>query len=305
MTKKHLYDPNYLTIAVLAVLLYVGFDKLMTNVSSNTARETISAAISVIFVMVTTMYMLKKQTELERRKELDTEILKKKLEIYTRALGLWQEIGWAKTENIHENQKQEAIKVCLELVMVAPNNVTTEANSITADILISADQDKLFEKIGRFSKEARIDLELTDLNLESAQELKKLFSQIESVMTQADTVTQRNYDKFKFNGQLFNKRRLVLALVHHVFSQKKFQNIDELKSSFPDNWANFAKPSKRGVVSLESDIEDRSRWFIEPEEKLLLGDGSYAVVNSQWGTNIDHFIKEASKAHALKIQKST
>ena len=58
--------------------------------------------------------------------------------------------------------------------MVAPNNVTTEANSITADILISADQDKLFEKIGRFSKEARIDLELADLNLESTQELKKL-----------------------------------------------------------------------------------------------------------------------------------
>ena len=304
MIKKHLYDPNYLTIAVLAVLLYVGFDKLMTNVSSNTARETISAAISVIFVMVTTMYMLKKQTELERRKELDTEILKKKLEIYTRALALWQEIGWAKTEHIHESQKQEAIKVCLELVMVAPNNVTTEANSITADILISADQDKLFEKIGRFSKKARIDLELADLNLKSAQELEKLFNQIESVMTQADTATGRNYDKFKFNGQLFNKRRLVLALVQHVFSQKKFQTIDELKGSFPDTWYNFAKPSKRGVVSLESDIEDHSRWFIQPEEKLLLGDGSYAVVNSQWGANIDHFIKEASKAHTLDIQKS-
>ena len=106
MNKKRVYDPNYLTIAVLAVLLYVGFDKLMANVSSNTARETISAAISVIFVMVTTMYMLKKQTELERLKELDTEILKKKLEIYTRALALWQEIGWANSEDISENQKK-------------------------------------------------------------------------------------------------------------------------------------------------------------------------------------------------------
>lgn len=105
MIKKHFYNPNYLTIAVVAVLLYVGFDKLMTNVSSNIARETISAAISVIFVMVTTMYMLKKQTELERRKELDTEIFKKKLEIYTRALALWQEISGAKTENIHERQR--------------------------------------------------------------------------------------------------------------------------------------------------------------------------------------------------------
>lgn len=74
MSKKHLYDPNYLAVAVLAVLLYAGFDKLMANVSSSTARETISAAISVIFVMVTTMYMLKKQTELESSKELNTEV---------------------------------------------------------------------------------------------------------------------------------------------------------------------------------------------------------------------------------------
>ena len=225
MNKKRVYDPNYLIIAVLAVLLYVGFDKLMANVSSNTAREIISAAISVIFVMVTTMYMLKKQTELERLKELDTEILKKKLEIYTRALALWQAIGWDNSEDISENQKKEAVAICLELVMVAPNELATEANSITGDVLKSEEKDKLFRKIGDFSKKARIDLELADLNLKSAQELEKLFEQVESVMEQADTQTGRNYDKFEFNGQHFNKRRLALALVQHVVSKKKIKNI--------------------------------------------------------------------------------
>ena len=304
MNKKRVYDPNYLTIAVLAVLLYVGFDKLMTNVSSNTARETISAAISVIFVMVTTMYMLKKQTELERLKELDTEILKKKLEIYTRALALWQEIGWANSEDISENQKKEAVAICLELVMVAPNELATEANSITGDVLKSEEKDELFRKIGDFSKKARIDLELADLNLNSAQELEKLFEQVESIMVQADTQTGRNYDKFEFNGQHFNKRRLALALVQHVVSKKKIKNIKELKNAFPDAWFNSGKLGGNGVVSIEDNVKDRSRWFVQPNERLPLEDGSFAVVSSQWGANIDYFIRQVSKEYGLSIKKS-
>ena len=304
MNKKRVYDPNYLIIAVLAVLLYVGFDKLMANVSSNTAREIISAAISVIFVMVTTMYMLKKQTELERLKELDTEILKKKLEIYTRALALWQAIGWDNSEDISENQKKEAVAICLELVMVAPNELATEANSITGDVLKSEEKDKLFRKIGDFSKKARIDLELADLNLKSAQELEKLFEQVESVMEQADTQTGRNYDKFEFNGQHFNKRRLALALVQHVVSKKKIKNIKELKDAFPDAWFNSGKLGGNGVVSIEDNVKDRSRWFVQPNERLPLEDGSFAVVSSQWGANIDYFIRQTSKEYGLSIKKS-
>ena len=70
-------DPAYLSVVVLAIFLYVGYDRLIENISTETARETINSAIGVIFVIITTMYMLNKQTEVERKKELNNEIFKK------------------------------------------------------------------------------------------------------------------------------------------------------------------------------------------------------------------------------------
>lgn len=71
------FDAAYLSIVILAAFLYIGYDRLIANVSTETVRETINSAIGVIFVIITTMYMLNKQTEVERKKELNNEIFKK------------------------------------------------------------------------------------------------------------------------------------------------------------------------------------------------------------------------------------
>ena len=62
-------DFTYIAIIVLSIALYVGFDDLISGAASGTARDTISAALAAIFVLITTMYMLNKQTDLEQEKE--------------------------------------------------------------------------------------------------------------------------------------------------------------------------------------------------------------------------------------------
>lgn len=71
MNFQRKFDTSYFSIVVLAIFLYVGYDRLIENISTETARETINSAIGVIFVIITTMYMLNKQTEVERKKELN------------------------------------------------------------------------------------------------------------------------------------------------------------------------------------------------------------------------------------------
>ena len=45
-------DPAYVSIIILAVFLYVGYDRLIANIATETARETINSAIGVIFVII-------------------------------------------------------------------------------------------------------------------------------------------------------------------------------------------------------------------------------------------------------------
>ena len=65
--KKKL-DFTYIAIIILSIALYVGFDDLITGAASGTARDTISAALAAIFVLITTMYLLNKQTDIEQTK---------------------------------------------------------------------------------------------------------------------------------------------------------------------------------------------------------------------------------------------
>jgi len=83
----------YTAIIVLSIALYVGFDDLIAGAASGTARDTISAALAAIFVLITTMYMLNKQTDVEQEKEFKSVIFNKKFEIYDDVINIWQDIA--------------------------------------------------------------------------------------------------------------------------------------------------------------------------------------------------------------------
>lgn len=72
-------DLNYIAILALATVLYFAYGELINQITTEPAREAINAAIGVIFVIMTTMYMLKKQTQVDRKQIFDSEILRKKI----------------------------------------------------------------------------------------------------------------------------------------------------------------------------------------------------------------------------------
>ena len=312
MIFKQKLDPAYVSIVILAIFLYVGYDRLIENISTETARETVNSAIGVIFVIITTMYMLNKQTEVERKKELNNEIFKKKLEAYERALSLWQSIGFIDNA-IDQNDRANCLEVQFRLMVIAPtevakcstgitNTITSVYQSDNKETLDEDDKEKLFRQLVEFATLVRKDLDLPNTSLELDA---KLASNMEEAVVSA---ASRNYDKYFFAGEALNKRRLVLAVVKYAVEKKNVQTFKQLNSLFPKDWHSEGKQrrSKQAVVYLKAEAEQNGlRFFGQPEDIIALPDGSVAVVNNQWGTNVNYFVLKANEALGVEISKKT
>lgn len=310
--KKFKLDPAYFSILFLAIFLYVGYDKLIENILNETARETINSAIGVIFVIITTMYMLNKQTEMESKKELNNEIFKKKIAAYERASSLWQNIGFIDNE-IDQKDRAACLEVQLELMMIAPTEVTECAMGITNTItsvyksenkptLNEDDKELLFQQLNNFARLVRKDLALphTSLDLDS-----KLVKNMERTIV--DGVSTKNHDRFLFDGERYTKGRLVLAVVRHVVKSNKPENFQDLEKIFPKEWhssGKFTKSKQAGIIFEKGFADERSlRFFSQPEDLIQLPDASFAVVNNQWGENIDFFIAKATETFGIEITR--
>ena len=69
-------------IAIIAVAVYVGFEPLMKLVPDGVAQSVVSASFSAIFVIILTMYLLNKQTEIEQESKKSERVFDEKVKLY-------------------------------------------------------------------------------------------------------------------------------------------------------------------------------------------------------------------------------
>ena len=306
----------YTAIIVLSIALYVGFDDLIFGGASGTARDTISAALAAIFVLITTMYMLNKQTDVEHKKKLDTEIFKRKFIIYDQFISILQNIGHYKL-TVNDDDYRKCLNKHYELVMVAPAEIVSLSNEILLLLksirevgkvkaldevnLDEVNQQALRDFINDFCILAR-----ADFNLPEAEKFNP-----KTYNDNMDKVTEpgsKNLDKFEFNGRSYTKNRLVLEVVRHTVDVKKVENIDKLKSLFPDSyWSEGKESSSKNafIVELKKDAENKRARFFTKKDDIIKFDNSNAevIVNNQWGTNFDYFLDKVSTELNYEIKR--
>ena len=324
---KKFPQPNwsYFSIIFLAIALYIGFDEILVSEQAGVSRETINAAIGAIFVIVTTMYMftgqtkinikmLRQQKEIEQEKELQVEISKSRLKLYESSLNTWRKICY--TDEVDKDQLGECLHAHLHLAMIGSrelfecsNKIMNQINIVYSDPnTIKMDQSKQIELLGQLSefvKYAR-----TDLNVKSELPTELINSFIENTKEATKINTSRNYDKFSFNGEIYNKRQLVLSLVKYVVEKDKIKTLEDLKEIFKDTLRSEGKLSKNKIphivasVSTAKQVDDlKERHFWKDDEIIELGNGDLIVVNNQWGNNIYYFIKHLPASLKTKIKR--
>ena len=306
----------YTAIIVLSIALYVGFDDLIFGGASGTARDTISAALAAIFVLITTMYMLNKQTDVEHKKKLDTEIFKRKFIIYDQLISILQNIGHYKL-TVNDDDYRKCLNKHYELVMVAPAEIV----SISIDILnllkgirevgkVKALDEVNLDEVNQQALRDFIEdfciLARADFNLPEAEKFNP-----NAYKDNMDKVTEpgsKNLDKFEFNGRSYTKNRLVLEVVRHTVDVKKVENIDKLKILFPDSyWSEGKESSSKNafIVELKKDAENKRARFFTKKDEIIKFDNSNAevIVNNQWGTNFDYFLDKVSTELNYEIKR--
>jgi hypothetical protein len=133
--------------------------------------------------------------------------------------------------------------------------------------------------------------------LEAAMEFASMTSVDDDVESKATGVGVRDTTKYRFNGQPYNKARLVHAVVQAFVETKgKGMTLEQLREIFPDSLQ-----GSLGVVHELKAVEEKyagkskKRHYLGPKDQLKLSD-CVAVVCNQWGiTNINNFIDQARK----------
>ena len=118
---------------------------------------------------------------------------------------------------------------------------------------------------------------------------------IEKNFEDSERPQQRDKTRYMFNGNIYLKNKLVLAVVKDYVSKNIQITCYELKSIFTKSLQGSI-----GVVEEENIAKQRKdfnvRFFCKEDEVLRLVDGRNMLVCSQWGIlNISNFIKRAEQ----------
>ena len=102
----------------------------------------------------------------------------------------------------------------------------------------------------------------------------------------------KDITKYEVNGELYNKRRLVLVCVKCFVKERNITSYSKLLEAFPDYIQGSLGIVKK-VEAAEKYSNANKRFYFSEEDILSLDDGKY-VVCSQWDLqNISRFLKLA------------
>lgn len=152
---------------------------------------------------------------------------------------------------------------------------------------------KLVNKIYELEEKIKfIEIEIKDLKSVAQFETTTNENNLHNHNELPTNKSQRDKTKYLFNGNIYLKNRLVLAVVTDYLKKHPTLSREELKSIFDKSLQGSI-----GVVEFAEIAELRNdcniRFFCKPNESLNLADGKMYVC-SQWGIiNIPRFLQYA------------
>ena len=120
-----------------------------------------------------------------------------------------------------------------------------------------------------------------------------------------ESQNQRDTTKYLFEGKIYGKRKLVLAVVQSYVKRNPRLRVEELISKFDK--------SLQGTLGVVRELEDvkrnvtdyQVRFFTGPDEVIKLIDGT-CVVCTQWGIgNIGNFIASTKMVYPECVIQET
>ena len=192
-----------IAISIIGVAVYLGFDPLFDRIGGGVAGAVVGASFGAIFVIVLTMYLLNKQTEIEQESKKSERIFEEKVKLY---YAIYDDIE-SMLENSSISKEDELKKlpfIMARLITIGSDEVINSFGEIYKainkiyenkpdddNVVIDSDQEKgLIIYLTNFAKTCRLDLGVSDK--EVSTEIMK--SSLESIKKSTAITTGRNVE---------------------------------------------------------------------------------------------------------------
>lgn len=161
-----------IALTVIAIAVYFGFSPLYKLISPNggVAGAVVGASFGAIFVIILTMYLLNKQTEIEQESKRGEKVFEQKMNVYWKVFDDTQSM--LKDGKISkEDEMQKLPFVMLKLITIgddavidayqkvynAINDVFNDKPDDQVEIKDSS-KEEIMELLGQFANQCRVDL---------------------------------------------------------------------------------------------------------------------------------------------------
>ena len=297
-----------IAIAIIGVSVYIGFEPLFDKVGGGVPAQVLGASFGAIFMIVLTMYLLNKQTEIEQESKKSEKVFEEKVKLYKSMLATTKEM--LTDGKISSQETTELSFAMVELQMVGADETISAFNSVFDKInetFQSTDGDpvdlddehkmEILKSLSRFAQKCRVDLGINESEI-NEEIFNATFEEISSAVK-----GKKDYSKYTFKGTQYGKGRLVQAVVKDYVQTNPGISFEDLLLVFPHELARH----KYGVfdrteVAEKYFIDSGSkykRFYMNEKDIITLSDAKI-VVCSQFGKgNMDPFLEVCKK---LKLE---
>ena len=160
-----------IALAIIAVAVYVGFTPLYNLIGGGVAGAVIGSSFGAIFVIILTMYLLNKQTEIEQESKRGEKVFEEKMKIYWNIFESIQSmLEDGKISKDDEMQKlpfvmlkliaigNDTVIAAFQKVYDSINNVFNEKPEDDEVLIDEGNRKRIMELLGQFANECRVDL---------------------------------------------------------------------------------------------------------------------------------------------------
>jgi hypothetical protein len=288
-TLKETQKKGYKTlfaIAVIAVAVYIGFEPLMRFVPDGVAKSVVSSSFGAIFVIILTMYLLNKQTEIEQESKKSERVFDEKVKLYQTILDITRDM--LMDGKITDKEINRLPFPLIRLAMLGGDdaiNAFKEVNNKLNEIYSSEDgdeitikvedKDSIYQLLTKFAGTCRKDLGISEDAVD-----EKIIAQ--TVQTLSSTgKKKRDMTKFEFDGKSYPKNQYIFTVIknyadsHPGLSLEDFQKVIPHTTEFrKDVWVTIKKAK-------EIEERDRRRHYMNPDQVIELSDETICVTTGQ------------------------
>ena len=280
---------GWLTLFALVIIAFavsIGFTPLFELIGDGIAARIIGSSFGAIFVIILTMFLLNKQTEIDQESKKSERVFDEKVKLYQNILDITRDMmmdGKITKEEINRlpfplirlgmlgrNETVEAFKA-----------VNNELNKIYAksdgDIVELGDEDKntVYKLLAMFAAKCREDLEIGEEVIDE----KMIASTVATIASTGKK--KRDMTKFSFDEKEYPKNRYIHKVVKNFSDENPGMSLDEFSAKVPrstdfrkDLWVTIAEAK-------EVEERDKKRHFSNPDEVIELEDETICITSGQ------------------------